>query len=368
MSDAATDNEPEQPTAPDASLMAELVLAAEMGGLHYVVDSAPGFSRKRMRSGFRYLDTAGRPLQDSAQLARIKSLAIPPAWTDVWICADKNGHLQATGRDARGRKQYRYHNNWREVRDEAKYERMVGFAMQLPVIRARLEEDIRRPGLNREKVIATIIRLLDVTMIRIGNEEYAQANKSFGLTTLRNRHVTIDGAAIEFNFKGKSGVSHTLRITEPRLARIVRRMRELPGQELFQYVDNEGARHSIGSADVNSYLKAITGENYTAKDFRTWSGTVQAVTALKALGPAETVEETKKKIREAIEVAAKKLRNTPTICRKCYVHPTVLEAYANGAFDAFVDKKGNGELRTLFDSEEAFTLELLQQELKRVIV
>ena len=365
MPDAVADIEPDQPAASDASLMAERVLAAETGGLRYVVDNIPGFSRKRTRSGFRYLDTAGNPLKDPAQIARIKSLAIPPAWTDVWICPDKNGHLQATGRDARGRKQYRYHKNWCEVRDEAKYERMIGFAMQLPAIRARLEEDIRRPGLSREKVIATIIRLLDVTMIRIGNEEYAQANKSFGLTTLRNRHVTIDGAAIEFNFKGKSGIAHTIRITEPRLARIVRRMRELPGQELFQYVDSEGARHSIGSADVNDYLKSITGQNYTAKDFRTWSGTVQTVIALKALGPSETATEAKKKIREAIEVAANKLGNTPTICRKCYVHPVALEAYASGVLYECAEKRIKGTIQQYLDGEEAFTLELLRHALIR---
>lgn len=365
MPDTAADIEPDQPAASDAPLMAGLVLAAETGGLRYVADNIPGFSRKQTRSGFRYLDTAGKPLNDPAQIARIKSLAIPPAWTDVWICPAKNGHLQATGRDARGRKQYRYHKNWREVRDEAKYERMIGFAMLLPAIRARLEEDIRRPGLSREKVIATIIRLLDVTMIRIGNEEYAQANKSFGLTTLRNRHVTIEGAAIEFNFKGKSGIAHTIRITEPRLARIVRRMRELPGQELFQYVDSEGARHSIGSADVNDYLKTITGENYTAKDFRTWSGTVQTVIALKALGPSETVTDAKKKIRVAIEVAAKKLGNTPTICRKCYVHPAVLEAYENGVLYEVAEKRLNGEMQPFIDGEEAFALELLQHALTR---
>jgi DNA topoisomerase-1 len=364
MSDAAIDIEPIPPAASDAPLMAELVLAAEMGGLRYVADSIPGFSRQRTRSGFRYLDTAGNPLKEPSQLARIKSLAIPPAWSDVWICPDADGHLQATGRDARGRKQYRYHKYWREMRDEAKYERMVGFAMQLSAIRARLEEDIRRPGLSREKVIATIIHLLDVTMIRIGNEEYAQANKSFGLTTLRNRHVTIEGAAIEFNFKGKSGIAHTIRITEPRLARIVRRMRELPGQELFQYVDSEGARHSIGSADVNDYLKTITGENYTAKDFRTWSGTVQTVIALKVLGPSETVTEAKKKIRVAIEAAAKLLGNTPSICRKCYVHPAVLEAYASGVLYEFAKKRGNGEIQQLLNEQEAFTLELLQRELQ----
>lgn len=363
MSDAIAERAPEQPDALDAPLLAEWVLAAETVGLRYVTDSVPGFRRKRTKSGFRYLDTAGKPLKDPAHLARIKSLAIPPAWSDVWICPVRHGHLQVTGRDARGRKQYRYHKDWREVRDEAKYERMIGFAMKLPAIRARLEEDLRRPGLSREKVIATIIQLLDVTMIRIGNEEYAQANKSFGLTTLRNRHVTIEGAAIEFHFKGKSGVAHTIRITEPRLARIVRRMRELPGQELFQYVDNEGVRHSIGSADVNDYLKTITGENYTAKDFRTWSGTVQTVIALKSLGPGETITETKKKIREAIEVTAKKLGNTPTICRKCYVHPAVLEAYANGDMFDLPKKKESEGLQIYLD--EAFTLELLQQELNQ---
>ena len=359
MSDATAEIAPDDASAAESPLIDEFRQSADASGLRYVTDVDVGYTRKLTRSGFRYLDAAGNPLKDPVQLARIKSLAIPPAWTDVWICRDKNGHLQATGRDARGRKQYRYHKSWREVRDEAKYERMIAFAAQLSAIRARVEEDIRRPGLSREKVIATITRLLDVTMIRVGNEEYAQANKSFGLTTLRNRHVTIDGAAIEFNFKGKSGISHNIRISEPRLARIVRRMRELPGQELFQYVDSEGARHSIGSADVNDYLKTITGENYTAKDFRTWSGTVQTVIALKALGPAETLAEAKQKTREAIETAANKLGNTPTICRKCYVHPTVLEAYANGGLHELMEKKGN-EMHTLLDREEAFTLELLQ--------
>jgi DNA topoisomerase-1 len=349
---------------PDSPQLAEGILAARLGGLRYITDENTGYTRQLGRDGFRYLDMQGREITDSETLARIKSLAIPPAWTEVWICPDENGHLQATGRDARGRKQYRYHRQWRQVRDEAKYERMVGFGMKLPAIREKLEEDIARPGLSRTKVIATIVRLLDVTHIRIGNEEYAQANKSFGLTTLRNRHVTIEGAAIEFRFRGKSGIVHSVKIKEPRLARIVRRMRELPGQELFQYVDSEGERRSIGSADVNDYLQEITGEHYTAKDFRTWGGTVQAAMVLKEIGPASSATEAKRNIKQAVDAASARLGNTPAICRKCYVHPTVFDAYEQGVLHSLQLDRGLANEHPQLSEEEVFTLKLLQTELE----
>lgn len=349
---------------PESPQLAEGILAARLGGLRYITDESVGYSRQLVRDGFRYLDTEGREITDSETLARIKSLAIPPAWTDVWICPKENGHLQATGRDARGRKQYRYHKQWRQVRDEAKYERMVGFGMKLPAIRQKLDEDIARPGLSRTKVIATIVRLLDVTHIRIGNEEYAQANKSFGLTTLRNRHVTIEGTAIEFRFRGKSGIVHSVKIKEPRLARIVRRMRELPGQELFQYVDGEGQRHSIGSADVNDYLQEITGEHYSAKDFRTWGGTVQAAMVLKEIGPASSATEAKRNIKQAVDAAAARLGNTPAICRKCYVHPTIFDAYEQGLLHSLQLDRSLAREHPQLSEDEVFTLKLLQTELE----
>jgi len=349
---------------PESPQLAEGILAARLGGLRYITDENIGYSRQPVRDGFRYLDTDGREITDPETLARIKSLAIPPAWTDVWICPKENGHLQATGRDARGRKQYRYHKQWRQVRDEAKYERMVGFGMKLPAIRQKLDEDIARPGLSRTKVIATIVRLLDVTHIRIGNEEYAQANKSFGLTTLRNRHVTIEGTAIEFRFRGKSGIVHSVKIKEPRLARIVRRMRELPGQELFQYVDGEGERHSIGSADVNDYLQEITGEHYTAKDFRTWGGTVQAAMVLKEIGPASSATEAKRNIKQAVDAAAARLGNTAAICRKCYVHPTIFDAYEQGLLHSLQLDRSLAREHPQLSEDEVFTLKLLQTELE----
>lgn len=342
----------------DCTLAPDVALAVEAGGLRYVVDTLPGITRRPVRNGFQYLDTAGRPLRDPKELTRIRALAIPPAWRDVWICPYADGHLQATGRDVRGRKQYRYHRQWREVRDEAKYERMIGFGHWLPVIRERVEADIRRPGLSRDKVLATIIRLLDVTQMRVGNEEYAQANKSYGLTTLRNRHVSIEGAVIEFHFRGKGGIAHNIKVSEPRLARIVRRMRELPGQELFQYVDAEGTRHSVGSSDVNDYLRAISGEDYTAKDFRTWAGTVQAWAALQRSGAAANVSDAKSNVRRAIEAAAQKLGNTPAICRKCYIHPAVLAAYMDGSMFG-----RHTEAIAGLSMEEAATLALLESEI-----
>ena len=266
-------------------------------------------------------------MRDKAALARIKSLVIPPAWTDVWITPHANGHLQCTGRDARGRKQSRYHPHWREVRDETKYERMTQFAKALPVVRRRVQHDLALPGLPREKVLATIVRLMEETHIRVGNEEYARTNKSYGLTTMRNQHVDVHGATITFDFQGKSRVHHTIDLRDKRLARILKQCSDLPGHELFQYVDEEGNRHSIHSHDVNDYLREITGEHFTAKDFRTWAGSVLCADLLQGFEPAATITQAKRNVVQAIAQVAAQLGNTPSVCRKCYVHPAVLETY-----------------------------------------
>jgi DNA topoisomerase-1 len=304
--------------------------SAQAAGLRYVSDTTPGIRRRRAGRGFSYVLPDGRTLRDRATLARIRSLAIPPAYTDVWICPVPNGHLQATGRDARGRKQYRYHPRWREIRDETKFGRMVAFSDALPRLRRRVEEDLGRPGLPREKVLAAVVRLLECTGIRVGNEEYARNNRSFGLTTLRDRHVVVSGATMRFEFRGKSGKTHRVALSDRRLARIVARCQAVPGAELFQYVDDEGRRIAIGSGDVNDYLRGITGEDFTAKDFRTWAGTLQAVAALEELGPAATAQAAKSTILEAIDRVAERLNNTRAVCRKYYVHPAVLERYAAG--------------------------------------
>jgi DNA topoisomerase-1 len=309
---------------------------ARSAGLRYVEDRSPGITRQGGRDGFRYVDPNGEQIEDEKTLTRIRSLAIPPAWTDVWICRWANGHIQATGRDARGRKQYRYHPQWRSVRDEAKYGRMRNFGQALPAIREKIDAALALPGLPREKVLAVIVHLLQTTMMRIGNKEYARSNDSFGMTTLRKKHVRVDGSEIRFEFRGKSGVQHSIRLHDRRLARIIRRTRDLPGQELFQYVDDDGARHTIGSADVNDYLRELSGEDYTAKDFRTWSGTMLAAAILAEAGPVESATQAKKNVVEAIALVAKKLGNTPTICRKCYVHPGVVDAYMDGSLHAVV--------------------------------
>jgi DNA topoisomerase I len=304
--------------------------SAKSAGLRYVNDQQAGITRLKAASGFCYVGSDGKPVRDQAVLARIKALAIPPAWTEVWICADANGHLQATGRDARQRKQYRYHPRWRDARDEVKFERMLSFARALPDIRQRVDTALRLPGLPREKMLATVVCLLEATMMRIGNEEYARENHSFGLTTLCDRHVRIDGSEVQFQFRGKSGVRHAVRIHDRRLARIIRQSRDLPGQELFQYLDDNGRQQSVGSADVNDYLREISGEGYTAKDFRTWSGTVLAALALQQSGPFDSQAQAKANILQAIETVANKLGNTPAICRKCYVHPAVIDSYLDG--------------------------------------
>jgi DNA topoisomerase-1 len=342
--------------------------AAKAAGLRYVHDDRPGIRREPDEAGFRYYSPKNELVEDEATLKRIKSLAIPPAWTDVWICPQANGHLQATGRDARGRKQYRYHPKWRSVRDEAKYERMINFGQALPLIRREVDRGLKLPGLPREKVLATIVYLLEATMMRVGNEEYARTNKSFGLTTLRNRHVKVDGSDVEFRFRGKSGVYHKIHVHDRRLARIIRSTRDLPGQELFQYIDEDGETRSVDSSDVNDYLRSITGEEYTAKDFRTWSGTVLAALALQEFEKFDSETQAKKNVVRAIESVAQKLGNTPSVCRKCYVHPAVLDAYMEGAVIEALRERTEQELVDdlhALQPEEAAVLAMLQQRLQR---
>ena len=305
--------------------------SAEQAGLRYVNDTMPGIRRRRAGKGFIFLDQSGRRITDRATVARIRSLAVPPAYSDVWISPHPNGHIQATGRDARGRKQYRYHSRWREVRDETKFGRMLAFSEALLRIRKRVESDLSRPGLPREKVLATLVRLLELTGIRVGNDEYARNNRSFGLTTLREDHVEVSGSTMRFEFRGKSGKVHRVSLSDRRVARIVARCQSLPGEELFQYVDDEGVHQTIGSSDVNDYLREIAGDDFTAKDFRTWSGTLLAMGALEDLGPASSEREAKSTIVAAIDRVAKRLNNTRAICRKYYVHPVIFETYLTGS-------------------------------------
>jgi DNA topoisomerase-1 len=304
--------------------------SAEEAGLRYVTDEAPGVTRRRAGKGWTYRGVDGRRITDARRIAWFKRLAIPPAWTDVWICPDRLGHLQATGRDARGRKVYRYHPRWREARDELKYDRLLAFARALPKIRRRVERDLRRRGLPREKVLATVVALLERTRIRVGNEEYARENRSFGLTTLRDRHAHVRGGRMTFAFKGKSGREHEVEIADGRLARIVARCQELPGQQLFQYVGDDGERRAVASDDVNTYLREISGQEFTAKDFRTWAGTVLAAMALHEFRAFDSEAEAKKNVVRAIETVAEKLGNTPAVSRASYVHPKLIDAYLEG--------------------------------------
>ena len=341
--------------------------SAKAAGLRYVSDALPGIRRLKHGRSFRYIDEDGRPLRDRATLDRIRKLAIPPAYTHVWISPLANGHLQATGRDARGRKQYRYHQRWREVRDETKYGRMIAFAEALPRIRQQVEKDLDKPGLPREKVLATVVRLLETTLIRVGNEEYAKDNGSFGLTTLRNRHVDVDGSELRFRFRGKSGKQHSVGIRDRRLANVVRRLRDLPGQELFQYVADDESVQTIDSQDVNDYLREIAGEQFTAKDFRTWVGTVACALELRRFSVAANTAEAKRNVAEAIKTVAQRLGNTPAICRKSYVHPLILEAYEEGTLAGWLPAK-SGEApaanRHSLDDEEAAVMRLLQRRLQ----
>jgi DNA topoisomerase I len=308
--------------APDAS--------AAAAGLRYVNDARMAGIRRLGSTRVRYVDPHGRRLTDRGTLARIKSLAVPPAWTNVWICPDPRGHVQATGRDARGRKQYRYHPRWREVRDDVKYGRLLEFASALPALRARVATDLRRSGLPREKVLATVVALLEKTLIRVGNEEYARANRSYGLTTMRVGHAKVTAGAIRFEFRGKSGITHRVGVQDARLARIVKACRDLPGYDLFQYVDESGERCAVGSADVNDYLRQACGEAFTAKDFRTWAGTVLVARAVADAPPPATAAAGRRAVVQAIECAAKRLGNTVAVCRKSYVHPAVVEGFLEG--------------------------------------
>ncbi len=301
--------------------------SASAARLRYVDDQVPGIRRKRVGRHFTYMDVDGNTIRDPQTLARIKSLAIPPAWETVWICPLLNGHIQATGRDARGRKQYRYHRRWREVRSETKFSRMNAFGEALPILRKRVQHDLELPGLPREKVLAAVVRLLEISFIRVGNAEYAQTNKSYGLTTLKDRHVAIDGSALKFKFRGKSNIEHLVGIEDRRLARIVKHCRDLPGQDLFQYIGDDGQPQPINSSDVNAYLREICGEEFSAKDFRTWAGTTLAAQALCELTDCDSDSAAQKNINEVIKVVAQQLGNTPTVCRKYYVHGAVLDAY-----------------------------------------
>ena len=305
-------------------------MAATRAGLSYVTDGLAGISRRGAGKGWAFYAPGGARITDPAQRKRITSLVIPPAWTDVWICPDPNGHIQATARDARGRKQYRYHPSYREARDKSKFRRILEFSEVLPDIRDRVERDLRARDLSRRQILATVVRLLDRTLIRVGNDEYARENRSFGLTTLRGRHVQIKGATLRFSFRGKSGVQHDVAITDRRLARIVQQCQDLPGQELFKFLDAAGKRQSVASDDVNAYLRVITGRDITAKDFRTWAGTMLAAQELRAMGSASSQRATEKNIVRAIDIVAERLGNTRAVCRKYYVHPALLQAYQQG--------------------------------------
>jgi DNA topoisomerase I len=342
-------------------------LHAEEAGLRYITDDGPGVRRRRAGKGFSYIRPDGKRITDADRIAWFKSLAIPPAWTDVWISPIRRGHIQATGRDARGRKQYRYHPRWREVRDEAKYGRSIEFARALPRIRRRTDRDLRRRGLPREKVLALVVRLLEATLIRVGSDEYARENRSYGLSTMRNRHVEVAGAEIRFAFRGKGGKDHEIGMRDRRLARLVKQVQELPGQQLFQYLDADGRRQDINSDDVNDYLREISGEPFTAKDFRTWAGTVAASLALSEFLEVDDEAGRKKAIVEAIESVAEQLGNTPAVCRACYVHPEVLDAYLDGTMVEALSERARGVGRGAhaLRPEEAAVLGLLQARLAR---
>jgi len=341
--------------------------SAEEAGLRYVTDDGPGIRRRRAGKGWTYVGVDGKRITDRDRIAWFNRLAIPPAWTDVWICPIRRGHLQATGRDVRGRKQYRYHPRWREVRDEAKYGRLIEFARALPRIRRRAERDLRRRGLPREKVLALVVRLLQETLIRVGNDEYARDNRSYGLSTLRNRHVTVRGESIRFSFRGKSGKEHEIGVRDRRLARLVKACQEIPGQELFQYYDADGGRVDVTSGDVNDYLREISGGDFTAKDFRTWAGTVAATMALQEYLEIDDEAGRKRAVVSAIEEVAEQLGNTPSVCRACYVHPEVIDRYLDGTIVDALSRRARGVGRGAhaLSAEEAAVLGLLQSRLAR---
>jgi len=340
-------------------------VSARAVGLRHVSDQTPGLTRERNGNNFRYRDPSGKLVRDPETMRRIKSLVIPPAWTDVWICPNPNGHLQATGRDDRRRKQFRYHPRWREIRDETKYARMIAFARALPGIRRRVRKDMSLGGMPRKKVLATVVRLLEVSLIRVGNDEYARENDSFGLTTMRNKHVDVRGADLRFHFRGKAGKWHNVDIHDRNIAKIVERCQDLPGQELFQFVEDDGSRRDVRSEDVNDYLREISGNDFTAKDFRTWAGTVLAAMALREFEKFETKAQAKKNIVAAIESVAKKLGNTPAVCKKCYIHPHVIDSYLEGTLVETLKQRAakiSESIRGL-PADEAAVLRLLRHRL-----
>lgn len=342
---------------------ADSVASAKIASLRYVSDLTPGIRRIRKGRGFVYLGIDGKVIRDPVKRRRIKSLAIPPAWTDVWICSREDGHLQATGRDAKGRKQHRYHQRWREVRDENKFDRVVAFAKTLPAIRKRIAQDLALSGITREKVLATVVRLLETTFIRVGNEEYARNNKSFGLATMKNRHVRISGSKIEFKFRGKSGIEHDIDLKDRRLAQIVKQCQDLPGYNLFQYVNDDGESCSVNSEDVNEYLKQIAGDDFSTKDFRTWAGTVLAADALGEYEASDSQSQANKNIVQAIGSVAKRLGNTRAVCRKCYIHPGVINAYREGLLTKSLNKRRGKETKQSLPGlspREAAVVRLLQ--------
>ena len=337
---------------------------AKSASLRYVTDSRPGISRVKSGAGFAYRTPDGKPIRDKKALERIKAIVIPPAWTDVWICPTENGHLQATGRDAKGRKQHRYHERWRTARDENKYQRLVQFARSLPAVRSRVTRHLSAEGMSRDRVLAMVVRLLETTYIRIGNEQYARENGSYGLTTLTDDHVNIRGARIRFNFRGKSGKAHNVEINDRRLAKLVRKSRDLPGQELFQFVDEDGASHPIDSADVNEYIRECAGGEFTAKDFRTWAGTRLAARAL-AFARKEYADRTlpKAALVRAIKEVSSSLGNTPAVCRKCYVHPAILELFSDPSkLELWDDSKSSYEKIRGLSVEEAALVHFLERQ------
>ena len=353
----------EQATVPDPET------SAREAGLVYVHHDKPGISRKKKGKTFHYFDVGGKRITDAETVERINKLAIPPGYHDVWICPNAKGHIQAVGTDDRGRTQYRYHPRWREVRDEAKYGRMIAFGKALPKLRARIDKDLKLDGLPREKVIATVVKLLETTLIRVGNEEYAKTNNSFGLTTIRNDHVDVHGKHIHFEFRGKSGVDHAIDLDDERLAAVVKQCHDLPEQELFEYVDAaDGSRHHVGSHDVNAYLHEVTGEHFTAKDFRTWAGTTLAAMALQEFEVFDTEAQRKKNVLAAIEKVSKRLGNTRSVCRKCYVHPAVVDLYMEGTLVESLKQRLEGQLKRKLHSlkpEEAAVMALLEERLTR---
>lgn len=346
--------------SPNGSAPAESKAVARSAGLRYVSDEMPGITRHKRGKNHYYRDPDGAKIEDEATLERIRALAIPPAYRDVWICPDPRGHIQATGIDERGRKQYRYHERWKEVRDEAKFARMADFARALPRIREHTEKALKKPGYGREKVLATVVQLLEKTAIRVGNEEYAKQNKSYGLTTLRNRHAKVEGGQVHFRFRGKSGQWHDIDLRDRRLAAMVKKLQSLPGQSLFQYQEADGEIQHITSDDVNQYLHEIAGEEFTAKDFRTWAGTVAACVALRDVEECADESEAKKQVVEAVKQVARRLGNTPAVCRKAYIHPAVIERYLDGTLLDSLRQRARQEVERL-SPEEAAVLALISR-------